>query len=153
MTGKRTALTSRPGRGSRLGFIAAAAAVIASVVGALLLGLGSAPRTPDARGDVVIITRGETVDLEQHLVPDKYTLVDFYADWCSNCRRLSPIVEDFARRLPRLAVRKVNIISWDSPVAKQFSITALPHLLLYDPRGQLVAEGDRTLDVLRRLLS
>jgi thiol-disulfide isomerase/thioredoxin len=104
-------------------------------------------------GDVQVVARGGEVALAEHLVAGKFTLIDFYADWCPNCRRLNPIVEEIAARTPALAVRKINVLSWDSPVARQHGVTALPRLLLYDPQGELIAEGEGVLPALRRISS
>ena len=104
-----------------------------------------------ATGDILIIAKGQEVTLADHLATGKYTLIDFYADWCRNCQRLNPVLEELAGREPRLAIRKVNIISWDSPVARQFGLTALPHLILYGPQGERVAEGESVWQALERL--
>ncbi len=130
--------------------------VAAAVAGAV--GIALWPTQPEgdpgaAAADVAVIARGHEVAVVEHLVAGKFTLIDFYADWCPNCRRLNPRLEALARREPRLAIRKVNVISWDSPVARQYGLTALPHLLLYDPDGQLIAEGEAAWDALHRLSS
>jgi len=108
------------------------------LVALLLLSVGTA-----AAGDVAVVTHGERVDIESHLVPGKYVLFDFYADWCGPCRQLSPYLEDIAAaHEDLLALRKVDIVNWSSPVAGQYRIQAIPHLKLFDPQGRLVAEGD-----------
>jgi thiol-disulfide isomerase/thioredoxin len=129
------------------GVVLAAAAAIVSL---WPTGPGREAR-PEVAGDVAVVARGEEVALADHLVSGKYTLIDFYADWCPNCRRLNPILEEIAGRTPALAIRKINVLSWDSPVARQHKVTALPRLLLYDPRGELIAEGERVLEALRRI--
>ena len=111
------------------------------------------PRTaPGQAGDIAVVAKGGQVTVTEHLVDGKYTLIDFYADWCPNCRRMNPVLEALAGRSPdRLAIRKVNVISWDSPVARQYSLTALPHLLLYGPQGDLVAEGEAAWKAVHQL--
>jgi thiol-disulfide isomerase/thioredoxin len=104
-------------------------------------------------GDVQVVARGDEVVLADHLVAGKFTVIDFYADWCPNCRRLNPILEEIAGRTPALAIRKINVLSWDSPVARQHQVTALPRLLLYGPQGDLIAEGEAVLPALRRISS
>jgi len=85
------------------------------------------------------LVRGNTeVKLEDHLVRGKVTLVDFYADWCGPCRKLSPQLESLAAGNPDIALVKINIIDWHSPVAKQFGITAIPRVQVYGPWGTLV---------------
>ena len=47
-------------------------------------------------------------------------LVDFYADWCAPCKILEPHIDRLAELHPdRLAVRKIDVIDWSSPVIRQ----------------------------------
>ena len=96
-----------------------------------------------SKADAAIITHGEKVDLEAHLAKGKYTVVDFYATWCPPCRVVGPALERLAAAEPaRLALRKVDVVDWTMPVVEQYGIEALPHLMLYDPDGKRVADGD-----------
>jgi thioredoxin 1 len=102
--------------------------------------------------DIELISQGRSVDLEGHLVPGKLVLFDFYADWCAPCRYLEPQIDRLAEQFPeRLAVRKVDVIDWNSPVARQHRIGSLPYLVLYGPDGNRLADGDveRVFGVLR----
>lgn len=123
--------------------------VVCLGAGALLtLAQGCAPR---ARADVEVITHGQKVDLADHLAAGKYTVFDFYAVWCPPCRMLSPALERLAARHPdSLAIRKVDIVDWTRPVATQYGIESLPHLLLFDRSGRRVAEGDAVFEALGR---
>jgi len=131
-----------------------ALALLGAAVGLGLLGAcgpqsagqGSAPD-----GDIRVVSKGEPLNLREYLVRGKYTLFDYYADWCPPCRQLSPRLEQLARQHPNLALRKIDIVSWSHPVAAQQGVTDLPYLRLFDPEGRLVAEGDAVLDSLQRL--
>ena len=101
--------------------------------------------------DIRIISRGEPVNLRDHMVPGKYTLFDYYADWCPPCRELAPRLEELARRHPNLAIRKIDIVDWDHPVAEQQGVRDLPYLRLFDPGGRLIREGEATPEDLERL--
>jgi thiol-disulfide isomerase/thioredoxin len=104
-------------------------------------------------GDHELISQGREVDIERHLVPGKYVLFDFFAPWCAPCRIIKPHIGALADRLPdTLAVREVDVIDWDSPVARQYGISVLPFLKLYGPTGEMLAEGDaeRVLTELER---
>ncbi len=93
--------------------------------------------------DIELISQGRQVDLAAHLVPDKLVLFDFYADWCMPCRYLEPHLDRIAElNADALAIRKIDVIDWTSPVARQYQISVLPHLKLYGPGGELLAEGD-----------
>lgn len=103
--------------------------------------------------DIQTITHGREVDLQAHLVPGKYVLFDFYADWCGPCRALEPGLEDLAgRHAEKLALRKVDIINWDSAVTRQYRISSIPYMVLYGPDGAKLAAGDPG-SVIRRLES
>lgn len=101
--------------------------------------------------DIRLVGQGREVALEEHLAPGKLVLFDFYADWCAPCRTLTPRLETLTRQFPdRLALRKIDVVDWESPVARQHGIGSLPHLVLFGPDGTRLAEGDanRVLRVL-----
>ena len=138
----------------------------ASVVTPLLLALAAAGAAgftvyriferqaapPTAAGlDIRVISRGEPVNLRRELVPGKYTLFDYYADWCPPCRELAPALEEMVRRNPNLALRKIDIVDWKHPVAAQQGVDGLPFFRLYGPDGRLIREGEETLQDLERL--
>jgi hypothetical protein len=59
------------------------------------------------------------------------------------CRIIEPHIDRIAEaNEDSLAVRKVDVIDWDSPVARQYRIQSLPHLKLFGPDGRLLAAGD-----------
>jgi thioredoxin 1 len=66
------------------------------------------------------------------------TVVEFYADWCGPCRRLSPSLEQMAQIDPEVALRKIDIVRWGTPVARQFNIHSVPQVNVYDRGGRLV---------------
>lgn len=58
-------------------------------------------------------------------------------------------MEAYVNTHPDVHVRRVDVVSWTSAVAVQHAIRRLPHLLLYDANGKLLAEGTReVLDAL-----
>src|SRR6058998_2838421 len=122
------------------------------LVAAALLGAYALNRAPAEGADVRIIARGERVDIQTHAVPGKYTVFDFYAVWCPPCRALSPALEKLAtKNSEKLAIRKVDIVDWTMPVAEQYGIEELPHLVLFDGNGRKVADGEAVFDELDRL--
>jgi thiol-disulfide isomerase/thioredoxin len=101
--------------------------------------------------DIRTISHGRKITLEDHLVPGKYVLFDFYADWCGPCKVIEPRIAELAGRNSRLlAVRKVDVVNWDSAVARQHRLSSIPYLVLYGPDGDRLAAGDAA-SVLRRL--
>jgi thioredoxin 1 len=85
-----------------------------------------------------VISHGEQVDINQCLALGNVTVVEFYADWCGPCRRLSPSLEQMARSDPQIALRKIDIVNWKTPVAQQFNIHSIPQVNIYDRGGRLV---------------
>ena len=96
------------------------------------------PRRSDHPSAIDLVRGNTQVKLEDHLVRGKVTVVDFYADWCGPCRMLSPHLEEMAANDSDIALVKINIINWHSPVAKQFGISAIPRVQVYGPWGKLV---------------
>ena len=86
------------------------------------------------------ITHGDQVNIQDHCVRGKITIVDFYADWCGPCMTLGPPLEAKVNKDDDLILRKVDIVKWNSPVCQQYGIRSLPHLEVYDRRGNKVGE-------------
>jgi thiol-disulfide isomerase/thioredoxin len=90
--------------------------------------------------DVVFLTNsGEAVGpLEKLRVPGKYTVFDVYADWCGPCRSIDAKLRETVAKRRDVAVRKLNVVSFESPLAKEFgaSLTALPHVVVFSPSGK-----------------
>lgn len=101
---------------------------------------------PPEEGDVVTLAKGgEEVNLPAHLVAGKFTIYDFYADWCPPCRALDVELRGMALRHENLAVRRIDIVDWTTPVVKQQGFESLPFIVLFGPDGQEIARGDKAL--------
>jgi thiol-disulfide isomerase/thioredoxin len=88
--------------------------------------------------EIEVITGGQQVDLAKHLALGNVTIIDFYADWCGPCKRISPLLEQLTKSDPEIALRKIDIINWQSPVVKQYNLHAIPHVQIYNRKGQLI---------------
>jgi thiol-disulfide isomerase/thioredoxin len=87
---------------------------------------------------VEVISHGAQVDIAQHLALGNVTVVDFYADWCGPCKQLSPSLEQMASTDPEIALRKIDIVNWNTAVVKQYNIRSIPQVNVYNRGGLLV---------------
>src|SRR5438309_2529475 len=87
---------------------------------------------------VEVISHGAQVDIARHLALGNVTVVDFYADWCGPCKQLSPSLEQMARTDPEIALRKIDIVDWNTAVVKQYNIHSIPQVNVYNRGGHLV---------------
>lgn len=69
--------------------------------------------------------------------PGRITIIDFYADWCGPCRRISPILEEIAEANSDIALQKINIDK-HRDLAREYHVTAIPHIVIYDKNGGIV---------------
>lgn len=64
----------------------------------------------------------------------KYTLVDFYADWCRHCMKLMPTIEELGETyadVPDVQIVKINGDADGRKMSKKYSVPGYPHLLLF----------------------
>lgn len=95
-----------------------------------------------AEADVVrISTAGEAVELRAHLAAGKVTVVDFYAQWCQPCRKVDEHMKQVLTAQADVALRKVDVVDWDSAVAKQHlqGVPNLPYVVVFGRSGKQVA--------------
>jgi thiol-disulfide isomerase/thioredoxin len=97
---------------------------------------------------------GQTIDIKQFVKPGQTTVIDFYSRSCPPCMKLGPMLEAMAAKRPKTQVVKLNIdrpgakgIDFDSPLAKQYNIAGVPHLMVFDESGTLKAQGQEAINM------
>jgi len=67
----------------------------------------------------------------QVLQSSEPVLVDFWAEWCSPCKAIAPLLDEIASNYAgRLRVAKVNV-DHNQKTSRNFGIRGLPTLLLF----------------------
>lgn len=57
-------------------------------------------------------------------------IIDFWADWCGPCKRLSPAIEELSNETTEVKLCKVNVDE-QPELASKFSIMSIPTLIAF----------------------
>ncbi|PWJ44040.1 thioredoxin domain-containing protein [Sediminitomix flava] len=73
-------------------------------------------------------------DFQKMIDSDKLVLVDFYAEWCGPCKKMAPYLAEIKKdHADKVVVVKIDADA-NPELCKEFNITALPVLQLYDKK-------------------
>ena len=84
---------------------------------------------------------------QELLKADKPLLVDFWAPWCSYCRRIGPAYDRIAQQMENVEVVKINIDE-EPALAQAEHIEVIPSLVLYrggEAIGSIVAPESKAM--------
>ena len=84
---------------------------------------------------------------QELLKGDKPMLVDFWAPWCSYCRRIGPAYDRIAQQMEDVEVVKINIDE-EPALAQAEHIEVIPTLVLYrggEAIGSIVAPESKAM--------
>jgi thiol-disulfide isomerase/thioredoxin len=99
------------------------------------------PKVPESADYKVAVNDGSDVaHLSTLAAAGKVTVVDFFADWCVPCREIDLHLLKKLKAGETFAVRKLNVVDWDTPLAKRHlaEVKALPYLVVFDANGNEV---------------
>ncbi len=108
--------------------------------------LDSDPLPEEVRAglDIQTVSHGEKIRVKDHLAPGKITIFDYYADWCGPCHLLSPKLERLVLKYENVALRKLDLVDYDSKLAAQatrdFKMPGLPFTTVFNDRGKLLGQ-------------
>lgn len=109
---------------------------------------------------------GKVQRLSDHVGRGTYTLVDFWASWCGPCRREIPNIKALYEKYNGKGMNFLGVAVWDAPAdsrkaisqlqipwpcivgthnltepTKLYGIMGIPHIIIFDPKGRIVARG------------
>jgi thioredoxin 1 len=63
-------------------------------------------------------------------IKEGMVLVDYFAEWCSPCKMVSPILEEISKERNDIAIVKVNVDD-NQQIAMDYGVQSIPTLMLF----------------------
>ncbi|CAN5497147.1 thioredoxin TrxA [soil metagenome] len=125
--------------------------VVVALASSFALTCCAAPVEPGtSAGPEMVKVTGDSSFKKDVLESKLPVFVDFYADWCGPCKKLSPIVEDLAKEYDgKVAFYRINIDK-NEALANKYEINSIPAIKVFK-NGKIVADslGFKTAEQLR----
>jgi len=119
----------------------------------------------------------KNISLSDFAGKDKYVLIDFWASWCPPCRKEMPEVVkiyneyknkgfeivgvslDNDKTAWKNGIRNLKITwpqmsdlkQWDSELSAAYGVNSIPHMVLLDKEGKIIAKGFNARDLSNKL--
>lgn len=79
-----------------------------------------------------LVTRNEsaTSTLTKTLQDNPKVVLDFYAEWCGPCKKLSPVLDKLAAKYPDVLFIKINVDEFEN-ISSDYSIKGIPALFFF----------------------
>lgn len=108
---------------------------------------------------------GQEVSLSDYVGKGKVVLVDFWASWCSPCRKNMPELRELRKKYKNLEIVGIslddnkdnweraseyekidwpqfsNLKGWDEPASRVYGVRGIPHIALIDKDGTIVSRA------------
>lgn len=115
----------------------------------LILGLISLCASAVLAGDIKRIEEGGAEIELDDILPDKEpAMILFYNEWEQDSKDLIAEVETWSSNVPDLHIFMVDAVSPQTAVYRQFALSRLPTILVFDKKGERVGgEVDEIYDL------
>jgi thiol-disulfide isomerase/thioredoxin len=118
----------------------------------------------------IVLKKPDGSDIRLSQLKGQYVMIDFWASWCGPCRRESPNMVRLYNEYKdkgftifsvsldkdgdawKAAIAKDGLIwpnhgsdlkMWDTPLVSLYNFNSIPHTVLVDPEGKIIASGLR----------
>lgn len=74
--------------------------------------------------------------MQTTIMSSKPMVIDFFADWCPPCKKLSPILDEIEKKYKGEVIFRRIDIDQDAKTALEFNVQSIPTLMFVTPKGE-----------------
>ncbi len=80
-------------------------------------------------------------------------IIDFYADWCAPCRKMSPILDELAKEYKgKVLFYKVNVDN-EPELSAKYQVSSIPYFMIIPAKGQPTSQvGSMSKDAFKKII-